>query len=123
MLNRHKDNMKVIVTGCRDYKNTKHIEDVLNNSPFEITELITGGAPGVDAVAFVWGLSKGLPQQEFLAEWDKYFKYASSKRNTEMAEYADALIAFWDGKSPGTRSMINIAEHLGLKVKIIMIDV
>jgi len=57
---------------------------------------------------------------KFPAEWNKFGKAAGPKRNKEMAIAADALIAFWDGKSRGTKNMIELAKQKGLKVKVIL---
>ena len=46
-------------------------------------------------------------------------EYAGPIRNEEMAEVSDALIAFWDGKSRGTKSMIEIARRKGLQVAVV----
>lgn len=54
----------------------------------------------------------------FPADWDKYGRRAGPIRNREMAEYADALLAYWDGKSRGTKNMIEEARARGLKVSI-----
>lgn len=59
----------------------------------------------------------------FKADWDKHGKAAGFKRNTEMAKYADALIAFWDGKSKGTKHMIDTAKSHNLKVRVIAYNV
>ena len=59
---------------------------------------------------------------EFPADWDKHGKSAGYKRNLEMAENADALIAFWDGESRGTKHMIDIAKEKNLLTRIIRYD-
>ncbi|WP_197026348.1 hypothetical protein [Polaribacter sp. Hel_I_88] len=56
----------------------------------------------------------------FPAEWNKFGKAAGPVRNKEMAIYADALIAFWDGKSRGTKNMIQLAKQNGLLLKVIL---
>jgi hypothetical protein len=82
--------------------------------------VVSGGAKGVDeigewlATAFL-----GLPPATvFRADWYNYGKFAGIKRNREMAEYAQALVAVWDGKSPGTANMIMEATERGLKVYV-----
>lgn len=52
------------------------------------------------------------------ADWDLYGKSAGFKRNVQMAEYADALVAFWDGASSGTKHMIETAQKMGLDVRV-----
>ena len=58
----------------------------------------------------------------FKPNWVMYHKSAGIRRNKEMAEYADALIAFWDGKSNGTKNMIEEAKLKGLLVRVIMVN-
>ena len=65
---------------------------------------------------------RGYPIKQFPADWNKYGKSAGYKRNEEMAKYADALIAFWDGKSKGTKHMIDLAKRYGLKVKVVIFN-
>lgn len=60
--------------------------------------------------------AKRIPLKKFPAEWDKYYKAAGPIRNQKMAEYANALIAVWDGKSTGTKDMIERAKACGLKI-------
>jgi len=110
--------MKVIIAGCR------HIEDfdlVLGMAEcFPITEVVSGGAKGVDYLGEVYASSCGIPLKKFSADWNKHGKAAGPIRNGEMAEYADALIAIWDGRSKGTKDMINKAFNKGLKVAVYM---
>lgn len=129
--------MKTIIAGCR----TIHGKDAsmaicraaaacgwLN----DITEVVSGAAPGIDLAAARWAKFVGIPLKEFLADWDllevqgarikyhtsgrAYNANAGKDRNREMAEYADALIAIWDGASPGTKNMIEEARKRGLRV-------
>ena len=55
----------------------------------------------------------------FLANWNKFGKSAGFRRNEQMAEVADALIDFWDGKSNGTKHMIEIMENKKLLVRVV----
>jgi hypothetical protein len=71
-----------------------------------ITEVVSGGASGVDKLGEQFALLKGLPCRVFPADWDKFGKIAGKLRNIEMADYADFVIALWDGMSPGTAHMI-----------------
>ena len=90
---------------------------------FVITELIEGGAKGVDSLAKVWAEENGLPITEFKADWKIYGRGAGPVRNQKMAEYADALIAVWDGESRGTKNMISLAKKLNLKCFIYIIPI
>ena len=79
-------------------------------------EIVSGNALGVDKIGEKWGKSLGYKIKLFPANWGRYGKSAGYVRNKEMANYADALIAIWDGKSKGTKHMIDIAKKKGLKV-------
>ena len=54
----------------------------------------------------------------FEPDWDRYGRGAGFRRNTEMAEHADALVAVWDGASRGTKHMIDTMRRLGKKVYV-----
>ena len=71
--------------------------------------------------AYKYAVEKNITVKEFHPDWNKYGKSAGPKRNLQMAEYADALIAFWDDKSRGTASMINFAKRLKLKIHVVSI--
>jgi len=85
---------------------------------FSITEVVSGGAAGVDMLGERWALRQGIPTTVFQANWNAHGKAAGPIRNKQMAEYADALIAVWDGESPGTKNMIETMEKLGKPVLI-----
>lgn len=80
--------------------------------------IIEGGAKGIDRLARQWAKRHQLPCRTYSADWERHGKSAGYKRNEIMAENADALLAFWDGKSKGTQHMINAAmrNHLPIRV-------
>ena len=80
--------------------------------------IVSGTAKGADKLGELYGKQNDYPIKKFPADWDAFGKSAGYRRNVEMAEYADMLIAFWDGKSKGTEHMINIAKERNLIVKI-----
>ena len=84
-----------------------------------ITEIVSGTARGADRLGEQYANANSLPLKKMPAEWDKYGKSAGYKRNEQMAEYSDCLIAFWDGQSRGTKHMIDIARRLDLEVIVI----
>lgn len=108
--------MKVIVAGSRTVRNSRFVDAAIEASGFVITELVSGGARGPDEHGEVWAIQRGIPVKQFRAAWGYHGKVAGMLRNTEMAEYAEALIAVWDGKSKGTKHMIWTAEKKKLKV-------
>lgn len=115
---------KVIIAGGRDfYKydllNLKCRELLLTNYKISDIEIVSGKARGADKLGEQFAEQYGIQVKEFPADWKRYGNAAGPIRNREMANYADALIAFWDGRSTGTRNMIETARELGLKVRIV----
>ena len=112
---------RVIIAGTRDFNDydllSKHADQMLSNVADEI-EIVSGGAKGADALGERYAQQKGYSVKRFPADWAKYGRRAGPMRNAEMAKYADALIAYWDGKSKGTKSMIDLATKEGLKVRV-----
>jgi hypothetical protein len=108
--------MKVIVAGCRYLTKYEYVEEAIETAPHLITELVSGKARGVDTLGEVWAKRNNVPIKSFPADWDKHGKAAGHIRNAQMGDYADALIAVWDGHSPGTRHMITYMHKLGKPV-------
>lgn len=110
--------MKIIIAGSRSLNDRLKIEKILDkvvsSYELELSEIVCGGARGVDAIGALWARSKGVPVKYFYANWKKYGKVAGYRRNGQMAKYADGLIAIWDGNSRGTKHMIDLAASLGL---------
>jgi YspA, cpYpsA-related SLOG family len=107
--------MKTIIAGSRDGVTLKDMNDAIAFSNFHITEVVSGTARGVDRWGEAWAKSTGVPVKRFPANWS-IGRQAGMVRNVEMALYANALIAVWDGESNGTRHMIEVAKRNGLKV-------
>lgn len=109
--------MRVIIAGSRDLPNgMARVEKAIERAGFKITEVVSGNAPGVDRLGEFWAKTWNIPCTVMPADWEKHPKTAGTLRNTAMANYADALIAVWDGISPGTKNMIRQAREKGLKV-------
>jgi hypothetical protein len=113
--------MKVIVAGSRNFKTYSLIEEVILKSGLEITELVSGGARGVDTLGETWAVKNGVKIKRFPAEWDKYGLSAGPIRNEKMGDYADGLIAVWDGSSKGTKHMIEYAKSKKIKIYVAII--
>ena len=105
--------MKVIVAGSRSIASIKRVKTAISNAAFDITEVVSGGSHGVDRLGEEWAIVYFIPVKQFKADWNRYGKAAGPIRNRQMAEYADALIAVWDGKSRGTLNMIEEMKRLG----------
>lgn len=112
--------MKTIIAGCRHILDYDLVLEAVANSNFIITQIISGGAKGVDSIGEQIAKDLGIPYIVVPAQWELFGRRAGPLRNREMALIADALIAVWDGVSPGTKNMINQAKHLGLRTYIEM---
>jgi glycerophosphoryl diester phosphodiesterase len=110
--------MKTIVAGGRNMNQYELVQQAIADSGFEITELVSGGAAGVDKLGERYALESNTPLVVMQADWNQHGRAAGPIRNRQMAEYADALIAVWDGESKGTKNMIQTAEKLGLQVYV-----
>ncbi len=110
--------MKVIVAGSRSIKSYSIVSTAIMSAPFKIDEIVSGTAYGVDKLGEAYALRHKIKVSQFPADWNKYGKSAGYKRNEQMADYADALIAVWDGVSKGTNHMIEIAKRKNLKIFI-----
>jgi hypothetical protein len=113
--------MKVIVAGGRDFTNYALVEEAIKISGFEISQIVSGKAKGVDTLGEVWALANNVPVEAFPADWSQHGRAAGPIRNKQMAEYADALIAIWDGESKGTANMIQQARNKKLNVFIYLV--
>ena len=95
--------MKVAVIGSRGLT----ISNLGDYLPCDNTEIISGGAKGVDTCARDYSLSHGIKITEYLPEYEKYGRAAPLKRNITIIQNADLVLAFWDGKSKGTKFVID----------------
>jgi len=114
--------MKTIIAGSRDINDFFLVDKAIKESNFLITEVVSGTARGVDNDGEHWGHVNKIPVKRFPAEWTIHGKSDGYKRNVDMAEYADAAIIIWDGKSKGSKHMIDIAKEKKLKVFIKIVD-
>lgn len=118
------ENFKVIIAGSRGFSNYKLLKDECDKflrdkrKEYNII-IISGGARGADMLGEKYSRDEGFSLEVFPANWNKFGKSAGFRRNEQMAEVADALIAFWDGKSHGTKHMIEIMENKNLLVKVV----
>lgn len=114
--------MRTIIAGSRTITSYELIPQVAQYSEYPITEVVSGGATGVDSLGEKFAKDNGIDLVIFPANWNKYFKRAGYIRNQKMANYAECLIAIWDGSSKGTKHMIDIMEALGKPVYIYRTD-
>ena len=118
------DNFKVIIAGSRGFSNYKLLKEQCNKYLREKRRtcniiIVSGHARGADTLGEMYAQDEGFALEVYPAQWKKLGKQAGYRRNEQMAEVADALIAFWDGESHGTKHMIEIMENKGLFVKVV----
>ena len=113
--------MKLAVIGGRDFEDydllKKNLDEIKN-----IHCIVSGGAKGADLLAEMYASSHDLPVKIFPANWDKYGKKAGFKRNKQIVEECDYLIAFWDGVSRGTQNSIELCEKNRVPYLIVNYD-
>ena len=99
--------MIVIIAGSRTITDLETVASAVLASGFDVTEVLSGTARGVDRAGEAWAKGRGIKVWRFRPDYNIYGRWvAPLERNKLMAEHADALVAVWDGKSRGTRHMI-----------------
>ena len=112
---------KVIIAGTRTFNNYDLLcsyADYMLSQVKEPIEIVSGHAQGADALGERYAQERGYKLTIFAADWAKYGRAAGPKRNLQMAEYANALLAYWDGKCRGTKNIIELVKEKGLKVGV-----
>ena len=124
MIDDSRPTFKVIIAGGRDFLDYNLLREkvdkiLIDKRATHKIVIISGCARGADTLALRYASENILDTEEYPADWNAYGKKAGYMRNVEMAENADALIAFWDGKSKGTKHMIDIATERKLNIRVI----
>lgn len=122
--------MRLVIVGSRTITDFDAVYDaVVFESPFwkeGVTEIVSGGARGVDASARrlseLFSGRLGVDYTEFAADWDEHGKKAGPIRNQEMVDYGDAVVAVWDGQSSGTKDTIRKAVNAGLPMYVKVVE-
>ena len=107
--------MRVAVVGSRSLS----VKDLGEFLPEGVSEILSGGARGVDASAKEYAEAKGIPLREFLPEYERYGKAAPLQRNLALLAEADLVLAFWDGRSRGTAFVIRECRRRGVPLRVI----
>jgi hypothetical protein len=113
--------MKLIIAGSRTVTDYRLLCQVLAPDKERITQVITGGARGADQLGYRWAWKHAVKHQLFRAEWARFGKSAGVRRNYQMAQAGDILVALWDGQSAGTRHMMQCMQQLGKPVVVVRV--
>ncbi len=107
--------MKLAIIGSRSIT-AYPLEDVI---PSGVTQIISGGARGVDALVRQYAQEHSIPLTEILPDYDRYGRGAPLRRNEEIVAKADMVLAIWDGQSRGTAYTIRCCRRLGKPVMVL----
>lgn len=112
--------MRLIIAGSRDIVDYHVMRECWRQYTYRdsVTEIVSGGARGVDSLAIRLANDVNIPVTVMAANWDLHGRRAGYKRNAEMAEYGHSVLAIWDHQSRGTKHMIDVADNQGLYVEI-----
>lgn len=106
--------MKVAIIGSRGLS----VLDLRDYLPEGVTEIVSGGARGIDSCAREYAQRVGLKLTEFLPQYTLYGRRAPLKRNLQIIDYADMVIAFWDGRSKGTKHVIDNCKKRKKEIRV-----
>ena len=115
--------MRIVIAGCREYNDYNVAKEFIDlclgslNNHKDIV-ILSGGARGADELGLRYAVENSLKTEVYRADWEMYGRAAGPKRNEQMAKKCDIVICFWDGKSRGTKSMIDYAQKYNRKVYI-----
>jgi len=108
--------MKIAIIGSRNLG----VIDLENFLPESVTEIVSGGARGIDTCAREYALTHNIKLTEFLPDYNHYGRGAPLKRNLEIIAYADLVLAFWDGTSRGTKYVIDNCKKQGVPIRVFL---
>ena len=117
---------KLIVAGSRSFNDydllKRKLDHLLANKDLATVHIVSGTARGADQLGERYAKERGCQLDLFPANWARYGRSAGYERNARMASHADALVAFWDGSSPGTRNMITTMQTLDKPGRLVEYD-
>lgn len=113
--------MKVAVVGCRKTSGYS-VDKIIDYLPSDTSELVSGGAIGIDSLAEKAAIRLGLPIKIFYPDYETNGRLAPLIRNSQIVEYADLILAFWDHKSKGTANTLKRCIEASKPFQIITID-
>jgi len=114
--------MRLAIIGSRDFNNYELLCEELESYKDKITEVVSGGAKGADSLGERWANENEIPTQIFLPDWNKHGKGAGLIRNHDIIKNSDVVVAFWDGKSTGTKQALELTQIYKKPKKIIIYE-
>jgi len=96
--------------------------DIAKYIPAGTTEIISGGAKGIDTLAEKYADENNIPKLIIKPEYEKYGKSAPLRRNKTIVENSDILVAIWDGSSNGTKFAIDYAKKIGKTLELYIVE-
>ena len=114
--------MKLIIAGSPTFTDYQRLCQVLALDRHRITQVLTGGARGAERLGYRWAWKHTIRHQLFRAEWERFGKSAGVRRNHEMAQAGDMLVAFHVNNSPGTAHMVQCMRQRGKPVVVIRVE-
>lgn len=116
---------KIAIIGSRSFNEYNKVKEVLNIAIKKLKDkdimIVSGGAKGADTLGEQYADDNNYKKNIIKPNWIKYGKIAGMIRNTEIIENSDLVIAFWDGKSPGTKDSISKAKNFNKKLIVVNI--
>ncbi len=117
---------RIVIAGCRDYNNYSEAKDFIDSCLTNIRTqhtliIVSGGCSGADMLGEKYANENGFKIERHNANWSEFGRSAGPIRNKKMATISDYVICFWDGKSKGTKSMIEFAKQLEKPIRVKMI--
>ncbi len=109
--------MKIAVVGSRNIE----VQNFGEYLPDDVSEIVSGGAKGIDRCAAIYARENNIALAEFLPEYNLYGRGAPIVRNKKIVDYSDKVLAFWDGESKGTKSVIDYCKKVGKECTVIYV--
>ena len=111
--------MKLSVIGSRSFNNYELLKKIIIEKYPTVKVIVSGGARGADQLAEKFAVEMGLKKEIYLPDWNLHGKSAGFIRNRSIIENCDMVVAFWDGKSKGTKNSIDLAKRILKPVLIV----
>ena len=121
------DAQRIVIAGCRDFDNYDIAKICIEHAIFRIRSeyrliFFSGGCRGADRMGERFARENGFEVRYFFANWKLFGRSAGPIRNEQMARNCDCVICFWDGRSRGTKNMIDLARQYGKKLRVYRLD-